>query len=305
MARWGSECESRRETEKNVPESKPKGKEIRMGVTGGAMRDRLAEIVETKRGEVAGLVGRAAELRREAESALPARAFAAALRVGPEVRLLAEIKRRSPSAGWIREGVDVVEVASAYVEGGAAALSVLTDAPYFGGDLEALRRVRASVDLPLLRKDFTIDPVQIWEARAAGADAVLLIVRILDDARLADLHTLARELGMDVLVEVHDEEELGRALAVGASLVGVNNRDLSTFRTDLALSVELAPGVDARVTLVAESGIRTAEDVCRLGAAGVDAILVGESLMRQTDLVSAARALAGHPRDAAVRERKG
>ena len=192
-------------------------------------------------------------------------------------------------------------MARAYEQGGAAAVSVLTDRDYFGGDLEFLRRVRAEVALPAIRKDFLIDPVQVWEARAAGADAVLLIVRILDDARLAELLGLAAEAGMDALVEVHDAEELERALAAGSTLVGVNNRDLGSFRTELDLSVRLAASVPAGVTLVAESGIRTPEDVDRLGAAGVDAILVGESLMRQDALRAAAGARAGRRRDPAAR----
>jgi len=229
------------------------------------------------------------------------RGFAAALRRSGEVRLLAEVKRRSPSAGDIRPGADPAEVARAYVQGGAAALSVLTDRDYFGGDLAFLRAVRAAVPVPVIRKDFLIDPVQVWEARAAGADAVLLIARILDPPLLKELHDLARELGMDALVEAHTEPELERALDAGATLVGVNNRDLDTFVTDLELSVRLAPRVPAGVTYVAESGIRTAEDVDRLGEAGVDAILVGESLMRQAELRDAAAALAGRPRNAAAR----
>ncbi|HEX8275173.1 MAG TPA: indole-3-glycerol phosphate synthase TrpC [Longimicrobiaceae bacterium] len=261
----------------------------------------LQRIVDTKRGEVADLLPRLAELRSRATDAPPARGFAAALRRPGEVRLLAEVKRRSPSAGEIRPGADPVEVARAYEQGGAAAVSVLTDREYFGGDLEFLRRVREAVALPAIRKDFLIDPAQLWEARAAGADAVLLIVRILDDARLGELLGLAAETGMDALVEVHDAEELERALAAGSVLVGVNNRDLGSFRTELDLSVRLAASVPGGVTLVAESGIRTAGDVDRLGAAGIDAVLVGESLMRQDDLRAAAAALAGRPRDPAAR----
>ncbi|MEX2582227.1 MAG: indole-3-glycerol phosphate synthase TrpC [Gemmatimonadota bacterium] len=267
--------------------------------------DRLARIVEAKEREVERLRADTSSMRALAEAAGPTRGLAAALRQPAEVRLLAEIKRRSPSAGVIRADTDPVDVARRYAEGGAAALSVLTDEEFFGGSLEALRQVRAKVDLPLLRKDFVLDPVQVWEARAAGADAILLIVRILDDDRLGDLHRLATELGMDVLVEIHDARELDRALSVGADLIGVNNRDLSTFRTDLTLSLELAPSVDPGITLVAESGIRTAEDVQRLGAAGVDAILVGESLMRQTDVREAAAALSGHPRNPLTRRVTG
>jgi len=261
----------------------------------------LQRIVEVKRGEVADLAPRRAELRARAADAPPARGFAASLRRPGEVRLLAEVKRRSPSAGEIRPGADPVEVARAYEEGGAAAVSVLTDREFFGGDLEFLERVRAEVSIPALRKDFIIDPVQVWEARAAGADAVLLIARILDDALLAELLALAGEAGMDALVEVHDAAELARALAAGSRLVGVNNRDLASFHTDLDLSLRLAPALPADLTLVAESGIRTADDVDRLGAAGVDAILVGESLMRQDDLRAAAAALAGRRRDPSAR----
>jgi indole-3-glycerol phosphate synthase len=253
----------------------------------------LQRIVDVKHAEVRALRARASELRGRASDALPPRGFATALRRPSEVRLLAEVKRRSPSAGEIRPGADPADVARAYHEGGAAALSVLTDRDFFGGELDFLVRVRAAVDLPVLRKDFVVDPLQLWEARAAGADAVLLIVRILSDAQLAELLGLAGELGMDALVEVHTAGEMERALTAGSTLVGINNRDLSTFVTDLELSISLARDVSPEVTLVAESGIRTAADVDRLGAAGFDAILVGESLMRQPDLRAAAAALVG------------
>ena len=256
----------------------------------------LDRIVAVKRREVESIAAQRVALQSRARSAAPARGFAAALRRPSEVRLLAEVKRRSPSAGDIRPGADPVEVARAYQSGGAAALSVLTDREFFGGDLDALVRVRSAVDLPVIRKDFVVDPLQLWEARAAGADAVLLISRILSAAELRDYLGLVAELGMDALVEVHTAEEMADAVAAGATLVGVNNRDLSTFVTDLELSIRLAAGVPASVTLVAESGIRTAADVDRLGAAGFDAILVGESLMRQENLASAAAALAGRPK---------
>lgn len=256
----------------------------------------LDRIVDTKREELRGLAGKGPELRARAAGAPPPRGFAAALRRPGEVRLLAEVKRRSPSAGEIRPGADPAEVARAYQQGGAAAVSVLTDREYFGGDLDALRTVASAVALPVIRKDFVIDPLQVWEARGAGADAVLLIVRILDDALLRELHAQIRELGMDALVEAHNADEVERALAAGATLLGINNRDLDTFVTDLDLSTRLAGAVPAEVTLVAESGIRAAADVDRLGAAGVDAILVGESLMRQDDLRAAAAALAGRPK---------
>ncbi len=256
----------------------------------------LDRIVASKREEVALLAPRRAELRASADDAPPTRPFAAALRGSGEVRLLAEIKRRSPSAGDIRAGADPAEVARAYEAGGAAAISVLTDREYFSGELSFIDAVRAAVPLPVLRKDFVIDAVQLWEARSGGADAVLLIARILDEALLGDLAALSRELGMDTLVEIHDSAELARAVHAGADLVGINNRDLASFRTDLSLSLRLAREVPSEVVLVAESGIRTPEDVDRLGEGGVDAILVGESLMRQSDLRAAARALVGRPR---------
>lgn len=258
----------------------------------------LERIVETKRAEVARLLPERSVLQAAAEAAAPARPFAAALDREGEVAVIAEIKRRSPSAGWIREEVGVAEAAAAYERGGAAALSVLTDAEYFGGSLDYLRLARSAVSLPVLRKDFIIDPVQVWEARAAGADAILLIVRILDDVLLADLAALAHELGMGVLVEVHTAAELDRAMAAGAGIVGINSRDLDTFHTDLNVALSLAATVPADRIVVAESGIRTAADVDRVGASGAHAILVGESLMRRPDLAAAVATLAGRPRRA-------
>jgi indole-3-glycerol phosphate synthase len=258
----------------------------------------LDRIVETKRVEVGRLLPLAAELRAAAEASPPARAFGDALRRSSEVAVIAEIKRRSPSAGWIREELSVAEAALAYESAGAAALSVLTDTEYFGGALGDLRSARGAVSLPVLRKDFTIDPVQVWESRAAGADAILLIVRILDDSTLIDLSALAGELGMGVLLEVHTAAELERALRSDAEIIGVNSRDLDTFHTDLNVAISLAASVPADRVFVAESGIRTAADIDRLGAAGADAVLVGESLMRQPDLVGATAALVGHPRNA-------
>jgi indole-3-glycerol phosphate synthase len=254
----------------------------------------LGAIVETKRAEVARLRPRLAELRRAAEAAPVARPFAQALRRGGTVALIAEFKRRSPSAGAIRDNVSPAEAARAYAAAGASAMSVLTDAEYFGGSLDDLRSAVSTSTLPVLRKDFTLDEVQVWEGRAAGADAVLLIVRILDDARLASLLACAAGAGVGALVEVHDEVELERALRAGATIVGVNNRDLATFRTDLGVTVRLAPRVPAEVILVAESGVRTPGDVDRVGAAGADAVLVGETLMRGDGAVGAA-ALVGRP----------
>jgi indole-3-glycerol phosphate synthase len=245
----------------------------------------LRRIVETKRDEVARLGPRRRELRQAAEAAGPARALGAALARRGEVAVIAEYKRQSPSAGMLGVG-DPVEAALAYEAGGAAAISVLTDGPFFGGALDDLVRVRAAVGVPVLRKDFTVDDAQVWEARAAGADGVLLIARILEPERLRSLLELAGELAMAALVEVHDERELERALAVDAKLVGVNNRDLDTLTTDLGVTARLASSVPADRVLVGESGIRGPADVDLLGAAGVDAVLVGEALMRGTGVAS-------------------
>lgn len=257
----------------------------------------LQRIVETKRREVAALRPRAPELRRAAESAPPVRSsFEAALRAGPAVRLIAEVKRRSPSAGDIRGSVSVKEQAASYERGGAAAVSVLTDADYFGGSLADLEAVGGAVGLPLLRKDFTIDPVQVWEARVAGAAAVLLIVRILEDGLLGELHGMAQSLGLSVLVETHTPAEVERALRAGARIVGVNNRDLDVFTTDLSVTERLAAEVPGDRVLVGESGIRTRADVERLAEAGVDAVLVGEALMRGEDVAGVVAAFATVPR---------
>lgn len=229
----------------------------------------------------------------EAAAAMPpARGFAAALRTKP-IACIAEFKRRSPSAGWIREGADVAAVAPRYVEAGAAALSVLTDEPFFGGRLADLKRARDVVGVPLLRKDFVVDPYQIVEARAAGADAILLIVAALDDAQLASLSAEAERVGVDVLVEAHDEDEIERALRMGARLVGINHRDLRTFKMDMTLAERMRDRIPADRVVVAESGLRNADDVARMRRAGVDAILVGESLMRGEDPGAALRALLG------------
>lgn len=254
--------------------------------------------MDAKRAEVAALQKRAAALRAAAESATAVPSFEAALRGGSSVAVIAEVKRRSPSAGAIVADASAAEVAVAYEAAGVAAVSVLTDEAYFGGSLADLESVRGRVGLPLLRKDFTMDPVQIWEARAAGASAVLLIVRILTDAQLRDYRELAEELGLSALVEVHDEGELERALAAGARVVGVNNRDLATFETDLRTTVRLAPGVPPDVVLVGESGIGSASDVALLAGAGVHAVLVGEALMRAPSPSELARQLASVPRAA-------
>ena len=244
----------------------------------------LDRIVETKRAEVTRLRRSARALRADAEQAPPAPVFHDALLAGERVAVIAEVKRRSPSAGDIRVEAAAVATAVQYAQAGAAAISVLTDSEYFGGTLEDLRAVVKEVVTPVLRKDFTIDALQLYEAKVAGAAAVLLIVRILDDAQLRDLQVLAHELSLDALVEVHDERELERALAADAAIVGINNRDLASFTTDLATTERLAAllrGSD--VTLVAESGIAAAGDVERVANVGAHAVLVGEALMRAAD----------------------
>jgi indole-3-glycerol phosphate synthase len=209
----------------------------------------------------------------------------------PGIGVIAEFKRRSPSAGTLREGADVSEVVRAYERGGAVALSVLTEGPNFGGSLEDLRAARAVCELPILRKDFIVDPYQLYEARDAGADAVLLIVAALPAEELASLHGRARELGLDVLVEVHDGEELQCALRLGADLVGINNRDLRDFSVEVGRTSRLMGQVPDGVTIVSESGIATAEQLRSLQEQGVRAVLVGESLMRSPDPERALRAL--------------
>lgn len=255
----------------------------------------LERIVRTKASELERLRTRADELERGAESAGSPRPMADALASEPTVALIAECKRRSPGAGEIRPGLDPVELVRGYEASGATALSVLTDASYFGGSLADLRAAREATTIPLLRKDFTLDPLHVLEARAAGADAVLLIVRILDDEALRDLHAEACGLGMDVVVEVHDEVELERALRIDPRIVGINNRDLATFTTDLATTERLLGRVPDDVVVVSESGIGSRDDVLRLGRAGVDAILVGESLLRADDPARAAAELSGVP----------
>jgi indole-3-glycerol phosphate synthase len=254
----------------------------------------LDRIVASKRIELESLASRAADLRSRAADAPPPRPFEAALSDPSRVSLIAEVKRRSPGAGDIDPSLDPPTLASRYEAGGAAAISVLTDGPHFGGSLADLEAVRSRVALPCLRKDFTLEPVHLHEARAHGADGILLIVRILSDAALLELREEAESLGMGVLVEAHDAGEVDRALASGAKLLGINNRDLSTFRTSLDVTFDLLPRVPDPVTLVSESGIRTPDDVARLADAGVDAILVGEALVRSGDATAAASGLSGH-----------
>ncbi len=245
----------------------------------------LDEIIHWKRGEIARLKHARSEqaMRAEAATAPPPRDFAAALRA-PGVRLIAEIKRASPSKGLIHPDLDAVALAREYEANGAAAISVLTDEHFFQGRLDDLRAVRRNVSIPVLRKDFVLDPYQVYQARAAGADAVLLIVAALDDGDLDALHRLIRRLEMSALVEVHDEAELERALKIGPRVIGVNNRNLHTFEVDLETTARLRPLVPADVVLVAESGVHTRADVARLAAIGADAMLVGEALVRAADV---------------------
>jgi indole-3-glycerol phosphate synthase len=255
----------------------------------------LDEIVASKRREVAAARLRMPieEMEDQAATAPPVRDFRAALEGPGPIQLIAEVKKASPSAQVIRADFDPIAIARIYQAHGAACLSVLTDAPYFQGHLSYLARIRASVAIPLLRKDFIVDEYQVVEARLAGADAILLIAEILDDATMARLLERARRLGMSALVEFHDAANLPRVLAAGADLVGVNNRDLRRFVTDLEQTLRLRAQIPAGVTLVSESGIRSRRDVERLEAAGVSAVLVGEALMRADDIGLAVERLLG------------
>jgi indole-3-glycerol phosphate synthase len=255
----------------------------------------LDRILATKRDEVTVLRQPRTRdlLQRCALDAPPARDFAGALRrADGHVAVIAELKRRSPSKGDLAPDLDPATTAKAYESGGAAALSILTDLPYFGGSVADLQTARETTRIPVLRKDFTIDEVQVYEARAIGADAVLLIVAALsDDSLLSDLHGLATDLGLAVLVEVHDAVEADRALRAGARIVGINSRDLGTFAEDLGVAESLSSLLPADVIAVAESAIRTPADAVRMAAAGFDALLVGEALVRADDATALVREL--------------
>jgi indole-3-glycerol phosphate synthase len=231
-----------------------------------------------------------ADLEREAGSQPEGRPFAEALS-RPGTSLIAEHKRRSPSAGTIREGVSCAEVVSAYERGGAAALSVLTEEAHFGGSLADLHEARAASELPVLRKDFTIDPYQLYEAKAAGADAVLLVVGSMTADELARLYREAHALDLDAIVEIHDEEELDQALEVDADVLGINNRDLEDFSVDIQRTFDLLADVPAGKVVVSESGIQSREQIDELEQVGVDAVLIGEALMRAPDPEEAVRQL--------------
>jgi indole-3-glycerol phosphate synthase len=259
------------------------------------MTDKLTEICDTKRGEVAARKAAVtiAELADRAAAQSAPRGFEAALRAkaASGYALIAEIKKASPSKGLIRPDFHPADHARAYQAGGAACLSILTDAPYFQGHEDYLVEARAACTLPVIRKDFMVDPWQCLEARAIGADAILIIAACLSDQQMAEIEAAAREQGMDALVEVHNEEEMERAARLKSRLIGVNNRDLKRFVTDLGTTERLAALAPAGTLLVAESGINSHADILRLEKCGARTFLVGESLMRQDDVEAATRAL--------------
>lgn len=252
------------------------------------MTDILNQIVAVKREEVAAASARKslAVIRADAESRVLTRDFVGALRAkiaAGQPAVIAEIKKASPSKGVLREEFIPADIAQSYAEHGAACLSVLTDVPFFQGSIDYLKQARASCQLPVLRKDFIVDAYQVYESRAMGADAILLIAAILDDAQMKDYEAIARSLDMAVLVEVHDAPELARALKLKTPLVGINNRNLKTFEVSLDTTLSLMRDLPANRLLVCESGIHTRDDVLRMGAAGVNAFLVGEAFMRAPD----------------------
>ncbi len=255
----------------------------------------LDDIIANKREELSETKRRCplSEIKAKAADAGPVRGFEKALAAGPGIRLIAEVKKASPSKGVIREDFDPVKIARTYKESGASCLSVLTEQRFFQGKLEYLDAIRKVQDLPLLRKDFIIDEYQIHEARAAGADAILLIAACLERDQLQDYLGIAQRLGLDVLVESHTYKELDKSLLAGATLLGVNNRDLTTFTVSLQTTLDLLKDIPDDRTVVSESGIKTRDDVMKLQLAGVDAILVGESLMREKDVGKKVKELLG------------
>ncbi|MCA9211683.1 MAG: indole-3-glycerol phosphate synthase TrpC [Planctomycetales bacterium] len=255
----------------------------------------LDKIVKTKRGEIEDAKKRVPEetLRAQIESAPDVRSFFDAIANGDGIQLISEVKKASPSKGIIRADFDPVSIAQIYEQNGATCISVLTDREYFQGDLEYLRAIRKVVDRPLLRKDFILDSYQLLEARVAGADAVLLIAECLDDCNLRKLHNAAIDLGMTPLVEFYEPDNLQRVLDAGATLIGINNRNLKTFETDLDHTIRLRDQIPSDCLVVGESGIHSNDDVKRLQDAGVNAILVGEHLMASEDIGAAVRTLMG------------
>jgi len=255
----------------------------------------LDDIIANKREELAETKRRVpfSDIKAKAADAGPVRGFEKALATGAGIKLIAEVKKASPSKGVIREDFDPIQIARTYKESGASCLSVLTEQRFFQGKLEYLDAIRKAQDLPLLRKDFIIDEYQIHEARAAGADAILLIAACLEKSQMQDYLTTAKQLGLDVLVESHTYKELDKSLLAGATLVGINNRDLTTFTVTLQTTLDLLKDIPQDRTVVSESGIKTRDDVKTLEKAGVDAILVGESLMREKDIGGKVKELLG------------
>lgn len=265
-------------------------------VTTGTVLDR---ILARKSEDLSARMAEQPSIEAAAASAAPARDFVAALRARADagtLALIAEVKKASPSKGVLIADFDPVALGRTYAENGAAAISVLTDEPFFQGRLEYMSAVRAAVAVPVLRKDFIIDPFQVYEARSAGADAVLLIVAALTDAQLRDLHDVITALGMAALVEAHNEAEMERALLLGAPLIGINNRDLATFHEDLTTTERLAQMAPPSATLVAESAMRSVADVRRMGEIGAHAVLIGEGLVTAADIGAQVRAMSSQKR---------
>jgi indole-3-glycerol phosphate synthase len=259
------------------------------------LSDILAKICATTRETIAAAKVQTPieELQARLADAPPVRDFVASLKAAPDIGLIAEVKKASPSAGLIREDFDPVVIAQTYAQAGAACISCLTDEPYFQGKLEYLSAIRQVVEIPIMRKDFILDRYQVVEARAAGADCILLIAECLNDCEMRDLYFFASELGMECLIELYEPENLDRVLKLDAPLVGINNRNLRTFVTDLNHTIELGKQIPDSTVLVAESGIRNRADVQHLKAGGARAILVGETLMRQDDISAKVREMIG------------